>query len=156
MFLHVSVSHSVHTGRGVSQPALQVISQHALQVSRVGVCVCIPACLTGFQTHTQGFRGLAKGGLQAHTWGWVSRPTPRVVSKPTPRGVSQPTPRGCIPGCTEADPPTDGYCCGRYASYWNAFLFIISFIVRKEPPGAHINVTSQLEAKMSLLFTWKL
>ena len=21
-------------------------------------------------------------------------------------------------------PPADGYCCGRYASYWNAFLFI--------------------------------
>ena len=30
----------------------------------------------------------------------------------------------CIPACTEADiPPADGYCCGRYASYWNAFLF---------------------------------
>ena len=22
-------------------------------------------------------------------------------------------------------PPGDGYCCGRYASYWNAFLFIM-------------------------------
>ena len=22
------------------------------------------------------------------------------------------------------DPPPDGYCCGRYASYWNAFLFL--------------------------------
>ena len=22
-------------------------------------------------------------------------------------------------------PPADGYCCGRYASYWNAFLFLI-------------------------------
>ena len=21
-------------------------------------------------------------------------------------------------------PPADGYCCGRYASYWNAFLFL--------------------------------
>ena len=21
--------------------------------------------------------------------------------------------------------PADGYCCGRYASYWNAFLFIV-------------------------------
>ena len=30
---------------------------------------------------------------------------------------------GCTPACTEADtPPADGYCCGRYASYWNAFL----------------------------------
>ena len=23
------------------------------------------------------------------------------------------------------DPPPDGYCCGRYASYWNAFLLLI-------------------------------
>ena len=45
-----------------------------------------------------------------------------------------PGPRGClvpggggIPACTEADPPfpeRDGYCCGRYASYWNAFLLL--------------------------------
>ena len=32
-----------------------------------------------------------------------------------------------IPACTEADPPRrDGYCCGRYASYWNAFLFLMN------------------------------
>ena len=31
----------------------------------------------------------------------------------------------CVLACTEADPPppADSYCCGRYASYWNAFLF---------------------------------
>ena len=61
------------------------------------------------------------------------------------RGVSRPRPRRgggggglargwcpgpdlwwgeCIPAFTEADtpPPADGYCCGQYASYWNAFL----------------------------------
>ena len=33
-----------------------------------------------------------------------------------------------IPACTEAAPPRkDGYCCGWYASYWNAFLFGIMF-----------------------------
>ena len=39
-------------------------------------------------------------------------------------GVSRPRSRGmCIPACTESDPPpADGYCCGWYASYWNAFL----------------------------------
>ena len=38
------------------------------------------------------------------------------------QGVS--APGGGIPACTEADPPgRDGYCCGRYASYWNAFLY---------------------------------
>ena len=47
MFLHVSVSHSVHGG---------LVSQHALQQVSGG---CIPACLAGLQFHTQ-------GGLQAH------------------------------------------------------------------------------------------
>ena len=67
MFLHVSVSHSVHRGgwvgrEVVSQHALQVVSQHVLQqVCRGGVC--IPACLAGFQAHTKGsLRGLALGG----------------------------------------------------------------------------------------------
>ena len=33
-----------------------------------------------------------------------------------------------ITACTEVDPPgRDGYCCGRYASCWNAFLFGILF-----------------------------
>ena len=27
-------------------------------------------------------------------------------------------------GCLVETPLPDGYCCGRYASYWNAFLFI--------------------------------
>ena len=67
--------------------------------------VGIPACLAGNQAHTQG------GAWEV----WRG-------------GVSRPTPRGCIPACTEADPPppADGYCCGRYASYWNAFLFKIA------------------------------
>ena len=28
---------------------------------------------------------------------------------------------GGLPG---GEPPRDGYCCGRYASYWNAFLLV--------------------------------
>ena len=36
-----------------------------------------------------------------------------------PGGVS--APRGVSGGCLV--PPPDSYCCGRYASYWNAFLF---------------------------------
>ena len=54
---------------------------------------------------------------------------PRGVSAP---GVSAPggcvcsrgSTRGVVPG---GDPP-DGYCCGRYASYWNAFLLSKSFL----------------------------
>ena len=88
-------------------------------------------------------RGLARG---------VSRPTPGRVSRPTPRGVSRPTPGGspgphlgglqahtwgvCIPACTKADPPSDCYCCGLYASYWNAFLF-----TKLSPESSWLNCT---------------
>ena len=34
---------------------------------------------------------------------------------------------GCSGGCL-METPLDGYCCGWYASYWNAFLFIIAHI----------------------------
>ena len=27
----------------------------------------------------------------------------------------------------QTSPPTDGYCCGRYASYWNAFFLVEGF-----------------------------
>ena len=38
-------------------------------------------------------------------------------------GGGVPAPGGSGPeGVPGGDPP-DGYCCGRYASYWNAFLF---------------------------------
>ena len=50
---------------------------------------------------------------------------------PHPRGKlrgirSRPTPKGEIEedqDQTPPPPPPDDYCCGRYASYWNAFLF---------------------------------
>ena len=32
----------------------------------------------------------------------------------------------CFWGVSGGDPP-DGYCCGRYASYWNAFLYMYEF-----------------------------
>ena len=31
-------------------------------------------------------------------------------------------------GCLVETPP-DGYCCRRYASYWNAFLFVAKFCI---------------------------
>ena len=99
-------------------------------------------------------RGLAWGGLQAHTcrglqahiWG-VSRSTPGGISRPTPRGGFRPTPSGGLLAHTrgggwvsqhalrQAPPPqaVDGYCYGRYASYWNAFLFccrIVEFFMK--------------------------
>ena len=91
MFLHVSVSHSVHRGGG------------------------IPACIAGLQAHTQGeVEGSGLGSLQAHTQGeveglarGVSRPTSGGVSPgPHPgRGSPGPHPGGVggVPACTEAD-----------------------------------------------------
>ena len=123
MFLHVSVSHSVHRGGGgvcaipaclsaggvVSQHALQVVSQHALQWGgAIPACIAdgIPACL-------------AAGG---------SAPGGSAPRGPAPGGGllpgSMPAPGRCLlPRGVETLPKADGYCCGRYASYWNAFLF---------------------------------
>ena len=116
---------SVHRGGGGIPACLAaglqggVLSQHALQqVSRgrsaPGGCL------------VQG--GSAPGGVSApRDWCLVRRGL--VQGGPGPggcllQGVSAPRGAG-IPACTEADPPPgrDGYCCGRYASHWNAFLF---------------------------------
>ena len=59
-------------------------------------------------------RGLARAGLQAHTRGEVERSGPGLGVQ-AQGGVSQ--------HALRQTPPADGYCCGRYASYWNAFLF---------------------------------
>ena len=85
-YVFTGVCDSVHRGR-VSKHALQVVSQHTLQVSGGGEC--IPTCLAGFQAHTQGeLECLARG---------VSRPTPGGVSRTTPGGVSRYTPRVVYP-----------------------------------------------------------
>ena len=97
MFLHPSVSHSVHGG---------------------------------LQGHTQGRGGgVWLVGLQAHTQGEVEGSG--LGESPGPHwgggwGDPGPGPGEYIPACTEADTPqADGYCSGRYAFYWNAFLLIL-------------------------------
>ena len=54
---------------------------------------------------------------QVHTPGTRYTP-PDQVHPPWTRYTPTPGP---------GTPPGDGYCCGRYASYWNAFLFLITF-----------------------------
>ena len=80
------------------------VRNEVAKVMFLQVCVC-----------PQG--GLLRGGCPVPRWGVLVR---GVV--PGPRGGLL---RGVgIPAWTEADHPgRDGYCCGRYASYWNAFLF---------------------------------
>ena len=101
-----------------------VVSQHALQVSR-GYPI-MPCRSPG--PHPGGnLRGLA-WGVSRSTPRWRGSPGPHpgvVLQVPIQGGVSRPTPRGT--GVSQhaltPPPPADGYCCGRYASYWNAFLF---------------------------------
>ena len=79
--------------------------------------------------HPRGrFGGLAGGCLGPHPGGgWGVRLG--VCPGPHPEGVLAWDQWGgeCIPECTEADtqPPAYGYCCGWYASYWNAFLLLL-------------------------------
>ena len=98
--------------RWVSRHALQVsggVSQHALQVSRP----------------------TPKGELEGSGQGRVSRPTPGGAPGPDPGGSPGPHPAGYPSMYWGRTPPPDGYCCGRYASYWNAFLFLFQFTVDK-------------------------
>ena len=69
-------------------------------------------------------RGLALGDLQSHTQeGGLKAHTRGVVSRPTPGG--------CVfqHALRQTPPPADSYCCGQYASYWNAFLCKKKFIL---------------------------
>ena len=130
-----------------------VVSQHALQQVLGG---SIPACLAGFQAHTQGgVEGSVHGGLQAHTqggsWGvWPGWSAPRGVPAPGgayPRGIcSQGVPAWGVCSQGGVETPRDGYCCGQYASYWNAFLLYIEWNAIR--PGGPVNDLS--------ILTWNL
>ena len=106
-YVFTRVCDSVHMGGSVSQHNLQVIFQHALQVSREVVSQhALQVSRGDLQAHTQGGRliGLARGSLQAHTWGF-SKPIPGGgVSRPTPGSPQAHTHGVCIPACTEANP----------------------------------------------------
>ena len=86
-------------------------------------------------------------GSLGQGWGCL----PRGMSRPRPRGCPGPGPGGPGPGgarpgmgwgpgpgpgpgpgelcvsqhALRQTPPAHGYCCGRYASYWNGFLLSI-------------------------------
>ena len=81
-------------GRVLSQQALQVVSQHALQQG--GSAVGGGACSGGGR------------------WGACS------VGSALGGGGA------CSGGALRPPPKADGYCCGRYASYWNELLLNFS------------------------------
>ena len=86
-----------------------------------GLRGCIPACLAGFQAHTQPggkLRGLARGVSRITSKGKVEgSPGPHLGGSPGPH------PGGVLSQHALKQTPPDSYCCGQYASYWNAFLF---------------------------------
>ena len=126
MFLHVSVIlftggwyPSMHCGWYPSMPCSR---------SPGGWYPSMPCRFPG--PHPGGkLRGLARG---------VSRPTPKGEVEGSGRGWLQAhtrgggwclqahTQRGVYPSMHWGRPPP-GYCCGRYASYWNVFLSFLRF-----------------------------
>ena len=129
MFLRVC--DSVHRGRGW-YPSMHCRWYPSMPCSSSpGGYPSMPCRFPG--PHPGGkLRGLAGGGSpgphprgKLRVWpGGFSRPTlGGGSSRPTPGGISRPTPGGSPgPHPGVCGRPTNGYCCGWYASYWNAFL----------------------------------
>ena len=80
--------------------------------------LCFQRCLFVCLSTGWGCPGKGPGGCPGPGLGVV-------VSTPRPegQGVFQHALRQTPP------PPADGYCCGRYASYWNAFLLLGYFYI---------------------------
>ena len=113
----------------MSRRVLLRLSKEQLPPANV---VCEGYVFTGVCLSTRGVsRPTPKGEVEGDQAGGGSLgPHPRGKLRGIwPRGVSRrPHTRGgvcsagaCLRGCVE--PPRDGYCCGWYVSYWNAFLF---------------------------------
>ena len=54
-------------------------------------------------------------------------PPPPGADPPRSRHPPRIRPPHSRPPRSRPPPPKDGYCCRRYASYWNAFLFVVLF-----------------------------
>ena len=93
MFSYVSVSHSVHRGGVVSQHALQVASQHVLQVSRRGG-VSQHALQVSRPTAKGEVEGSGWGDLQAHNRGGSPGPHPEGSPGPHLEGLQAHTQGG--------------------------------------------------------------
>ena len=131
-------------GRSSPYYYIFTVRNDVAKVMFLQVCVCpqggsIPACLAG------GIPACLVAGLQGgcypsmHCRWYPSMPCNRSPGGylPAPGGLllggacsggcllwGVSAPRGfCFGGCGELPLKADGYCCGRYASYWNAFLF---------------------------------
>ena len=66
--------------------------------------------------------------LSVHGGGVCLSTTPLRSRHPSPGSRHPPRadhPPGAGSRPEQGPPPADGYCCGRYASYWNAFLLLV-------------------------------
>ena len=79
-----------------------------------GLVGAIPACIAS------GFPACLAAGLQGGGSG--PGPHPRGKSRGICPGWCMLQGGACSGGVPGGDPLPDGYCCGRYTSYWNAFL----------------------------------
>ena len=79
------------------------------------------------------WEGGGRGGGK-RSCGKVMFPQAYVKNSVRGRGVSRPRPRGCVSqhALRQTPPQADGYCCRRYASYWNAFLLTAKFTYVKK------------------------
>ena len=97
------------------------------------------------------FRGIWPGG--------VSRPKPgggdSAPGAACSRGV--PAPGGCrLQGCVWRLPPRDGYCCGRYASYWNAFLFALTCVPVQHLFIIELRIMRELSfTQLAIVYMWE-
>ena len=67
----------------------------------------------------RGEGGLPQSMLGYHSPPWQGR------HPPSKAGTHPPGKAGTHPSGMETPQPADGYCCGWYASYWNAFLYFL-------------------------------
>ena len=107
MFLHVSM---ILFPEGV-------VSQHALQVSRPTPRGKLRGLVRGVSRPT------SKGELEGSGLGGSPDPHPGGSPGPHHGGLQAHTQGGVSQHALRQTP--NGYCCGQYASYWNAFLFLL-------------------------------
>ena len=107
---------SVHRG-AVSQHTMQVVSKHALQ--QVSGGVVSQHALKGEGVPALGGVPGPRGCL---VWGCPLKGAGRCLVRGGGTGLGWCLVQGGGWWWRLPPPPAYGYCCGRYASYWNAFL----------------------------------
>ena len=134
MFVHLSVSNSVHRGvvcpvhAGIHPPG-QTPPHHSPKHTPLRSTSMEPHPIS--QAHTpRSTPGTTPSSPWKHTHPHPleAHPPPRSTpARSTPPRSTHP-PRSPRPKHTpQKHPPPDGHCSGRYTSYWNTFLFIIVF-----------------------------